>query len=160
MSAPRDGRWRVVAALAVAGALVVAAGSIVVGAAVEVWRGGTLVVSVHEAGPDGARIAVALPGALAAVAALAVPAVLPEEAAAQIRPHAPLLRRLATALGELPDATLVAVDGADERVRVMTRAGMLLVEVDDGADQVRIRLPLRAARLALLAVARTAERRG
>ncbi|MEW5977789.1 MAG: hypothetical protein AB1898_18500 [Acidobacteriota bacterium] len=48
-------------------------------------------------------------------------------------------------LKELPDSDLVEVEKSDEHIRIFKRGDYLYVSVDQPREQVRVRLPLRAA---------------
>jgi hypothetical protein len=52
------------------------------------------------------------------------------------------LREIWQAVRETADGEFVRVEGSDENVLVAKRDGMLIVNVDDGDDKVRVRLPL------------------
>jgi hypothetical protein len=52
------------------------------------------------------------------------------------------LRGIWEAVRETADGEFVTVEGPDENVRVAKENGMLLVDVDDDGDKVRVRLPL------------------
>ena len=151
----RPGTALVVALVA---ALLLTAGGIVALVAAEVWRAGTFTLSVQDGGPDGARVAVVVPGFVATLACTAIPLALPDEVATRIRPMAPVMRALSSELVRLPDAVFIAVEAPGERVLVATRQGSLVVEVDDGPDRVRLTIPLHAARRALQALAFAAQR--
>ncbi len=151
-------RPRVTLAAVLVATLLLTAGGVVVLAAAEVWRAGTFVLSVRDEGPNGARVAVVVPGIVATLAAVAIPFMLPDEAAARIRPAAPAMRALASELAGLPDAVYVAVEAPGERVLIASRGGVLVIEVDDGPDHVRLAIPLHAARRVLRSVAFAAQR--
>jgi hypothetical protein len=55
------------------------------------------------------------------------------------------LRQILVALRDTGDSVFVKVDGADETIRVAKERGRLLVNVDDGDDKVRLRIPLAVA---------------
>jgi hypothetical protein len=52
------------------------------------------------------------------------------------------LRGIWEAVRDAADGEFVTVDGADENVRVAKQDGMLLVNVDDDGEKVRVRVPL------------------
>jgi len=52
------------------------------------------------------------------------------------------LREALRAVREVPDGEFVTVKGPDENVVVAKRDGLLLVNVDDGDEKVRVRLPM------------------
>lgn len=52
------------------------------------------------------------------------------------------LREALRAVREVADGEFVTVQGPEENVRVAKRDGLLLVDVDDGDEKVRVRLPI------------------
>lgn len=125
-------------------AAVVLAGSGVALAATVV-RSGLMTVHVDDRSADGVRLFVPVPAALVELGAGSLPLWLPAGELAgvrrQLEPWQPALQAAARALEEAPDVVLVAVDSADERVRVTKHGRSLSVEVHSPEADVRVSLP-------------------
>lgn len=126
--------------LGLAGAAVLAAGTVV-------YSQGVVRVSVREKLPDGHSIRLVVPGALIRAGLAAVPVSLlqgrmPPEAAR----IAPVLQAAADGLAECPDGTLVEVRDRADHVTVALREGSLVVDVDSETEAVHVTVPLSLVR--------------
>ena len=131
---------------------------------------GVVVVDVREAGPDGHRIVVPVPLALAQAAL----AFVPEQRLAAMHRHAglpvagqapthsdasvkmdraaaylPLARGVLEALAAGPDGELLRVEEPDEQVVISKVGDTLRIRVRGPGDDVRINVPIRVALAAL-----------
>lgn len=131
---------------------------------------GVVVVDVREAGPDGHRIVVPVPLALAQTALAFVPqqrlaamhrtAGLPVAGAARTQSDAsvemdragaylPLAREVLQALAAGPDGELVRVEEPDEQVVIAKVGDTLRIRVHTPGEDVRVNVPIRVALAAL-----------
>ena len=128
-------------ASAVALFVIAAAGIALAGSAVRHASGGAVRIEVQE--QDGEDIRISVPGFVVGLAL----ALAPDEALAasldEARPWLAVARAAVDELGEAGDFTLVSVVKRDERVTIRTVGGVLVVDVDDHGDRVRIEMPLR-----------------
>jgi len=128
-------------ASAVALFVIAAAGIALAGSAVRHASGGAVRIEVQE--QDGEDIRISVPGLVVGLAL----AIVPDEALAEpldeARPWLAVARAAVDELGEAGDFTLVSVVKRDERVTIRTVGGVLVVDVDDHGDRVRIEMPLR-----------------
>ena len=126
---------------AVALFVIAAAGIALAGSAVRHASGGAVRIEVQE--QDGEDIRISVPGLVVGLAL----AIVPDEALAEpldeARPWLAVARAAVDELGEAGDFTLVSVVKRDERVTIRTVGGVLVVDVDDHGDRVRIEMPLR-----------------
>jgi hypothetical protein len=107
------------------------------------FRVGSIEVKVRESGPDGVDLAFSIPATMVEAAIHMVPDEVLWEASAEIDEWLPMLEVLQDEIRQLPDCELVHVESDDERVRVAKRRGKLIVEVEDGDDEVRVAVPIR-----------------
>lgn len=108
--------------------------------------GGVITVSV-DPGPEGGRFYLAVPVALLDAAAVAGSELIePEEMRleAHLGDWQPLVVAILEGLDDIPDATLVEVDDGADHVRIVKRGGRLRVEVEDSEVSVRVAVPIRA----------------
>jgi len=128
-------------ASAVALFVIAAAGIALAGSAVRHASGGPVRIEVQE--QDGEDIRISVPGFVVGLAL----AIVPDEALAEpldeARPWLAVARAAVDELGQAGDFTLVSVVKRDERVTIRTVGGVLVVDVDDHGDRVRIEMPLR-----------------
>jgi hypothetical protein len=151
---------RLALTFAVALFLLAAAGIALAGSAVRHASGGPVRIEVHEQG--GEDFSIAVPGFVVGLAL----SIAPDEALAEpldeARPWLAVARAAVEELGQAGDFTLVSVVKRDERVTIRTERGVLVGDVDDHGDRVRIEMPLqtvdRVVRRLDRAAARTAER--
>jgi hypothetical protein len=106
---------------------------------------GVVVVDVKEA-RGGQHIVVPVPLALAQVAAAFVPEDkmhlrLPREA----EQYMPVARQVLTALADAEDGELVRVEEPGKKVSIRKEGGVLRVSVDDGAEHVKVQVPISLA---------------
>jgi hypothetical protein len=118
--------------------------------------GGTVRIAVHEQGGDDIRIAV--PGFVVGLAL----ALAPDDALAgslkDARPWLEIARVAVAELGDAGDFTLVSVVKREERVTIRTEGGVLVVDVNEHGNQVRIEMPLRTVERVVRRLDRAAER--
>jgi hypothetical protein len=145
---------------AVALFLIAAAGIALACSAVRHASGGPVRIEVHDPGGEDFRIAI--PGFVVGLALALAPDEALAESLDEARPWLAVAREAVKELGEAGDVTLVSVVQRDERVTIRTERGVLVVDVDDHGDRVRIEMPLRTVdrvvRRLDRAAARTAER--
>jgi hypothetical protein len=111
-----------------------------------VMKDGIIEVNVQEKHDGGSHVHLYLP---ATVATLGVHLAPQERLREHLRREGEHLAIACVALKELekvPDAVLVEVVSATEQVRVATRNGNFVVDVNDASDTVHISMPIRAAR--------------
>jgi hypothetical protein len=125
----------------VATALLALAGVAWAGSAVRHASGGSVRIEVHEQNGEDVRIAV--PGFVVGLAIALAPDEALADALDEARPWLGVARLAAEELGRAGDFTLISTVKRDERVTIRTAAGVLVVEVDERGDHVRIELPLR-----------------
>jgi hypothetical protein len=114
---------------------------------------GVVVVDVREGGPDGHRIIVPVPLALAQAALAVAPAVAPAD---KLRipdrdalEHIGLAREILEALAAAPDGELVRVEERDEQVVIAKEGRNLTVRVSGHEENVSVNVPLALALQAL-----------
>lgn len=125
-----------VTALALASLLVTVAGYVA--------HTGIATVSVENASPDGGRILVPVPMAVAHVALAAMPDEELEELRREVGPYAPVLVTLAEELEDTPDCVLVEVIDHHNRVVIRKEGRKLRIDVTSGAERVRVKVPIRS----------------
>ena len=129
-------------------------------AAVAIYRQGSIGVSVHEKGPGGTDLALAVPAFLVTGVIHFVPdsLVLPPEAAVEVEPWLPSMRAASSALAECPDAVFVRVTSKRENVMIAKKDGHLVVQVRSEDADVDVRIPIRAADSVIAKLERAARR--
>lgn len=100
------------------------------------------ILQVEEAHGDGRHVHVWIPAALIPMAMHVVPRHYLTHAAEQADPALPTIRVLAKELERYPDAELVDIREPDQQVRVSTRSGKLLIDVEGRDETVHVRCPL------------------
>jgi hypothetical protein len=111
-----------------------------------VMKDGIVEVNVQEKHPGGSHVHLYVP---ATVATWGVH-MAPEERLRQHLRHSreglAIARVALHELEKMPDAQLVEVESPTEHVRVQTRHGRILVDVDDEGETVHVAVPISAAR--------------
>jgi hypothetical protein len=102
------------------------------------------VMQVDEDHHNGRRVHVWVPAAIVPMALHVIPRRHLEHVAEQARPWLPTLRALTKELEKYPNAEFVDVRDADENqhVRIRTRDGKLLIDVDAPDEHVHVACPL------------------
>jgi hypothetical protein len=100
------------------------------------------IMSVQEDCSKGHHVHVWLPAAVVPMALHVVPARYVEHAASQAAPWLPTIRTLTKALEKYPNAELVEVRDSNQHVRVRTRRGKLLIDVESPDENVHVVCPL------------------
>jgi hypothetical protein len=100
------------------------------------------VMRVDEDHGDGRHIHVWVPAAIVPMAMHVVPSRHLSHAAAQAGPWLPTLRALTKELRRYPDAELVEVEDGNKYVRVRTKNGKLLIDVNEPGETVHVACPL------------------
>lgn len=121
-----------------------------------VTRDGMVEISVRESGDRGDRVGIRVPASLVRVAAALVPTIRPGIEDREVLGGLAAAKAALDVLADIPDAPLVSVDEPGTRVRISKERGRLVVEVDDGGDQVRISIPPAAIRALANALPRLA----
>jgi hypothetical protein len=100
------------------------------------------VMRVDEDHFDGRHVHVWVPAAIVPMAMHVVPSRHLSRAAAQAGPWLPTLRALTKELRKYPDAELVEIEDGNQYVRVRTRNGKLLIDVNEPGETVHVACPL------------------
>ncbi|MCU1243948.1 MAG: hypothetical protein JWO71_4674 [Candidatus Acidoferrum typicum] len=100
------------------------------------------VMRVDEDQFDGRHVHVWVPAAIVPIAMHVVPSRHLRHAAAQAGPWLPTLRALTKELRKYPDADLVEVGDANEYVRIRTKNGKLLIDINEPGETVHVACPL------------------
>jgi hypothetical protein len=102
------------------------------------------VMRVDEDHFDGRHVHVWVPAAIVPIAMHVVPSRHLIHAAAQAGPWLPTLRALTKELRKYPDAELVEIgdSNANEHVRIRTKNGKLLIDVNEPGETVHVACPL------------------
>jgi hypothetical protein len=108
-----------------------------------VYATGLAIVDVRE-GRDGTRLIIPVPLALANTALLFVEPKHKRIECLEFAGHRGAALRLARELRAAPDARFVEVESPDERVTIDKSGDLLVIEVHDGDEDVRVRAPLAA----------------
>ena len=111
-------------------------------AAAATYRAGLVRVSVEEKRPGGDKVRLLVPGILLTTALRLVPEKTLHEELRDARPYLPVAAALARELQRYPDASFVEVSNAQEQVRVSTRRGVLVVDVNSPNETVHVAVPL------------------
>jgi hypothetical protein len=106
---------------------------------------GLAVVDVRQGGPDGRRIIVPVPLAVANGALLFLDDDSTRLRCPEFAEHREAAVRLARELQRSPDGRFVEVEGRDEQVTIDKAGDTLIVEVHDGGNDVHVRVPISAA---------------
>jgi hypothetical protein len=100
------------------------------------------VMRVDEDHSDGRHVHVWIPAAIVPMAMRVVPSRHLKRAVARAGPWLPTLRALSKELKKYPDAELVEVEDANQHVRIRTRNGRLLIDVNAPDETVHVACPL------------------
>jgi len=115
---------------------------------------GFIHVKVHEKQPNGTKVNLFVPAALATTALHFVPGRdLKARDSAELRSCLPLIDAAIPALYKSPDGVLVEVKDAHDHVLVQKIGGSIVVDVNDSEDMVQVSVPLRAAQSAIHQIA-------
>lgn len=134
--------------------LVLGSGFIVAGTVV---TSGLVTVSVHESGPDGLDLYIPVPAGLVEAALSLAPIVLNvvgdhhadrelERVRAELDELMPAITAALDELDDMPDATLVEVEGDHEYVRVRKVRGTIEVQVLEDDTRILISVPTKVFR--------------
>jgi hypothetical protein len=102
------------------------------------------VVDVREAGPDGMRLIIPVPLALARLAVSFAPEEAQYVAVPEISEYIPAIQRAVDELRAARDGVLVSVEERDETVLIRKVGDTLEIDVDDGDEEVHVTVPLEA----------------
>ncbi len=116
----------------------VAAGS----AAAATYRAGLVRVSVEEKRPGGENVKVIVPGILLTTGLKLVPEAQLREGLRDARPWLPVAAAVARELRNYPDASFIEVSSGQEQVRIATRGGVLVVDVNSPEETIHVSIPL------------------
>ncbi len=119
-------------------------GGTIVLAGAYAFHDGVVRVSVDEQREGGAHIHLLLPAAVVPLAVRAVPRQDLENALRGAGDGLPVLRALAKELRNYPDSDFAEVRDGNEHVRVRTRGGELLIDVESPRENVHLACPLAA----------------
>ncbi len=128
--------------------LILGIGASLVLAGAYVYNEGAVRVSVDEQKPGGAHIHLFVPAALVSPGLRLVPEEKLREAALRAQPWLPAVRVASAELARLPDCELVEVQDASDHVRIATRSGALVIDVQSSREAVHVSIPLKLARRA------------
>jgi len=106
-----------------------------------VFREGVIRVDVDEARPGGSHVHFWVPATTVSVVLHLAPRRHLEHAAAQARPYLPVLREVAKELQKYPNAELVDVRDASQRVRISVREGKLYLDEVSNTEKVHVCVP-------------------
>lgn len=123
---------------------------------------GVIAIDVQERGPGGDDISLRIPVWLVGPAIDILPSAawaFGQEGPGNNRWY-PMADALFREIERCPDAVLVSVDSPAERVRIEKKRGMIIVEVDDSGDHVRVAVPARFARKMARFASRVCDRDG
>lgn len=115
----------------------------VCGAAIATSLGGTGMIDVQVRERGGQNVSVHVPVSVVLLALQFAPRCAFGDVPDEAFRYAGAARVLTDRLGELPDFTMVEVDGADEHVRVRKAGDRLVVDIDNTDETVHVSLPLR-----------------
>jgi hypothetical protein len=126
--------------------LALGVGATIVLAGVYTFHDGVMRVDADNS--NGRHVRVWVPAAVVPMAMHVVPRRNMEHAAQQVRPWLPTLRALTKELEKYPNAEFVDVrdNDGDQHVRISTRNGKLLIDVDQPDEHVHVACPLAVMR--------------
>lgn len=111
-----------------------------------VLKDGIVEVNVQEKHAGGSHVHLYVPATVATWGVHLAPEERLREHLRHSREHLALAQIALRELEKMPDALLVEVESPTEHVRVQTRRGSFLVDVDDAGETVHVAVPIRAAR--------------
>jgi hypothetical protein len=109
-----------------------------------VWATGLAVVDVREGGPDGTRLVVPVPLALASAVLHFVDTGRTRMRCPEFAEHREAATRLARELEHAPDGRFVEVEGRREHVTIDKIDDILVIEVHEDDNDVLVRVPVSA----------------
>lgn len=117
-------------------------GTVGLGAATAIGRG-AVHIEVDSGDHGGDQFGLAIPAALIELVLWLAPTglVVDELPMEEIRPYLPAMRELSRQVEQLPDAVLVEVIGPDEKVRIETRNGRIIIDVTGRSERVHVSVP-------------------
>ena len=111
-------------------------------AAAATYRAGLVRVSVEEKRPGGDNVKLIVPGILLTTGLRLVPDSQLREGLHDARPWLPVAAALTKELRNYPDASFIEISNPQEQVRVSTRRGVLVVDVNSPNEAVHVSIPL------------------
>jgi hypothetical protein len=111
-----------------------------------VMKDGIVEVNVQEKQAHGSHVHLYVPATVATWGVHLAPEERLREHLRHSREHLAIAEVALRELENAPDALLVEVESPTEHVRVQTRLGSFLVDVDDPGETVHVAVPIRAAR--------------
>jgi hypothetical protein len=111
-----------------------------------VMKDGMIEVNVQEKHDGGSHVHLFVPATVATWGVHLAPQEKLRDHLRNSREHLAIARVALKEMEKLPDAVLVEVESPTEHVRVQTRGGSFLVDVDDRGETVHVTMPIRAAR--------------
>jgi len=115
---------------------------LVAGAAAATYRAGLVRLYVEEKRPGGDNVKIIVPGILLTTGLKFVPEQRLREGLGDARPWLPVAAALAKELRNYPDASFIEVSSGQDQVRISTRSGVLLVDVNSAEETVHVSMPL------------------
>jgi hypothetical protein len=109
-----------------------------------VYATGVAIVDVREGGPDGTRLVIPVPLALADAALLFADDKRTRLECPEFAEHREAAIRLARELRHAPDGRFVEIEGRREHITIDKANDLLVVEIHDGDDEVLVRAPVAA----------------
>lgn len=129
-------------ALIVTGIIVLVIGVWAGSIAASLDSAGIIRVEVQNVASGGDRVSIRIPAATVMGVLAFVPNELFYEATEDCGDYMPLVRAVCDELRDLPDFTLVEVEGRDEHVHIRTEGNTLRVDVEDREEVVHLSIPL------------------
>jgi hypothetical protein len=121
-------------------ALVLVGAGVVAGAVA--FSAGSVRVYVLEKRAGGDRVNLLVPARLVPLGLKFLPHRERERVGARLRPWLLALKAASLELARSADCQLLAIDSAQERVRVSKRGGSLVIDVDSASENVHLSVPL------------------
>lgn len=116
-----------------------------------VWpivHAGTFQVQIREGGPDGEKFSVVLPVFVLNASLKLIPDAVADEITGnlgeEVCQYIDLAQAVCRGLQASPDFVLVSVESEREFVNIAKKGNKLLIIVEDGGDEVRVQVPLKA----------------
>ncbi len=129
-------------ALVIAGIIILVIGIWAGSIAASLSSAGMIEVDVRPNNSRGDQISIRIPAATAMGFLAIVPNAVFWEAADECGRYMPMVRELCDELSDLPDFTLVDVEGRHETVLIRKEGRSLIIDVDEGDETVHITIPL------------------
>jgi len=111
-----------------------------------VMKDGIVEVNVQEKHAGGSHVHLYVPATVATWGVHLAPEERLREHLRHSREHLALAQVALREIEKVPDALLVEVESPTEHVRVQTRRGSFVLDVDDPGETVHVAVPIRAAR--------------